>query len=252
MMDKKTKQDFVKKWRKYFKKAELPFIFFYSNDEKYSDILIQPRPETQRLCMISQLNSVRRGKSLAFSKDTVICQGGLRYSGFTSGFRPNFKYFLSCGIPGKMEGERYKKTPEIVEQIVKELPQLPAEGKYLVFRPWESIEEGEEPQVVIFYEPPDVVSALLGLSNFRSVDPNSVVAPFSSGCGSIIAHPLAESKKENPKAVLGMFDITARPVVEENILSFSVPLKKFLEMDEDMDESFLITRSWEKVRRRLK
>lgn len=27
---------------------------------------------------------------------------------------PNFEYFLSCGIPGKLEGERYKKTPELV------------------------------------------------------------------------------------------------------------------------------------------
>jgi hypothetical protein len=32
--------------------------------------------------------------------------------GFFESPRPNIEYFLSCGIPGEMEGERYIKTPE--------------------------------------------------------------------------------------------------------------------------------------------
>jgi len=30
---------------------------------------------------------------------------------------PHFEYFLSCGIPGKLEGERYKKSPELVKEF---------------------------------------------------------------------------------------------------------------------------------------
>ncbi len=119
-MNEKLKMDFADKWKKYFKGAELPFVFFYSDDKRYESILMPLKPETERMCMISQLNIVRRGKNLAFTKDTVICQGGLRYSGFRMGMRPNFRYFLSCGIPGKLEGERYKKTPEIVDEAMKE------------------------------------------------------------------------------------------------------------------------------------
>jgi hypothetical protein len=48
-----------------------------------------------------------------------------------------------------------------------------------------------------------------------------------------------------------MFDVSARPFVKEGILSFAAPMNKFRQMVEDMDESFLITGSWEKVRRRI-
>jgi hypothetical protein len=49
-----------------------------------------------------------------------------------------------------------------------------------------------------------------------------------------------------------MFDVSARPGVDTNSLTFSVPMKKFERMVADMDESFLITPSWEKVRARMK
>jgi len=77
--------------------------------------------------------------------------------------------------------------------------------------------------------------------------PQAVIAPFCSGCGSIISYPLAEWRNENPRAIIGMFDVSARPFVKEGVLSFD----KFRQMVEDMDESFLITGSWEKVRRRI-
>jgi hypothetical protein len=51
--------------------------------------------------------------------------------------------------------------------------------------------------------------------------------------------------------VLGMFDVSARPFLKEGVLSFAAPMKKFAQMVEDMDESFLITGSWEKVMRRI-
>ncbi len=35
---------------------------------------------------------------------------------------PDFEYFLSCGIPGKLEGERYKKSPEMVKEYLKHTP----------------------------------------------------------------------------------------------------------------------------------
>ena len=80
---------------------------------------------------------------------------------------------------------------------------------------------------------------------------HGVIAPFCSGCGAIISYPLAERESENPRAVIGMFDVSARPFVKENILSFAMPMKKLSRMLDDMDESFLITGSWEKVARRI-
>jgi hypothetical protein len=111
--------------------------------------------------------------------------------------------------------------------------------------------EEDEPEVVIFFAKPDVLAGLFTLAGYDSEDMNGTIAPFGSGCASIVQYPLAESKKDKPKAVIGMFDVSARPYVQENVLSFAVPFKRFEEMISFMEESFLSTNSWEKVRRRI-
>jgi uncharacterized protein (DUF169 family) len=244
---------FGEKWRKYFNGAALPIVFFYSDDERYA-ALLQPKPTRASglYCLMGQLNAARRGEDLAFSKDTIGCFGGLRYAGYKTTYSPDFKYFLSCGIPGKMEGERYKKSPEIVERIIREMPPRKAEAKYIVFKRWDRVGEDESPQVVVFYGRPDVIAGLFTLANFRNAGDHGVVTPFSSGCGVVIGQPMTEAKKENPRAVLGLFDPSARPFIEGNTLTIAVPIKKFLEMAEDVDESFLITPTWDKVLHRIK
>jgi hypothetical protein len=48
-----------------------------------------------------------------------------------------------------------------------------------------------------------------------------------------------------------MFDITARPQVSANLLTLTIPIKRFEQMAANMDESFLTTAAWERVRTRL-
>jgi hypothetical protein len=48
-----------------------------------------------------------------------------------------------------------------------------------------------------------------------------------------------------------MFDISARPFVTKDMLTFSVPMIRFSRMIQNMDESFLITDSWQKVQKRI-
>lgn len=114
------------------------------------------------------------------------------------------------------------------------------------------LEEWDEPAVVIFFARPDVLSGLFTLANFDEAEPNGVFAPFAAGCGSIVHYPYLEKDSERPRAVLGMFDVSARPFVPENCLTFSVPMNKFARMIDNMEESFLITRSWAKVNKRIK
>jgi len=49
-----------------------------------------------------------------------------------------------------------------------------------------------------------------------------------------------------------MFDVSARPCVPSGVLTFAVPWPKFVGMVDNMDESFLITTSWHKVRSRIR
>jgi uncharacterized protein (DUF169 family) len=247
-MDLKVKTHFLEQWEKYFGKAELPITFFYSDHLSNATIADPPKG---RSCLICELATVRKGKSVAYNKGVLRCGGARRYLGYDPGMRPNFEYFLSCGIPGEMEGERYIQTPEMVREIMKNVYTLPAEGKYTIFKRWDKLEEADEPEAVIFFEKPDVLAGLFTLANFDQVEGRGVIAPFGSGCGTIIYQACLENRKDSPKAILGMFDPSARPCVPENTLSFSIPMKKFVRMISFMDESFLITETWKTVRKRI-
>jgi hypothetical protein len=48
-----------------------------------------------------------------------------------------------------------------------------------------------------------------------------------------------------------MFDVSARPMVEKEILTFAMPFSVFLKLLENVQGSFLETESWKKVRQRI-
>lgn len=245
-MEHKTR--FMSRWAQYFPGADLPIAFFYSDDGAGAEPAPMPAGHG---CFLAQLGAVLRGRALCFDVDRIACPGGKRYTGFSRTTMAGFEYFLSCGIPGKLEGERYKKTPELVRAIAAQWPVFDAPGRYIVFKRWDALTDAEEPEAVIFYAPPDVLSGLYTLAGYDEPDLDAVIAPFGSGCASIVAFPFAERLRARPRAVLGTFDVSARPCVRKDVLSFAVPMAKFLRMIDCMDESFLITESWDKVRRRM-
>ncbi|MBN1176104.1 MAG: DUF169 domain-containing protein [Dehalococcoidales bacterium] len=249
-MDMDIKEKFLALWEKYFNNAELPITFYYTDEPVHAKAV---KPESGPRCVIGALVKVREGQSLAFDGDAVGCPGGKRYLGFTEGIMPDFEYFLSCGIPGKLEGERYKKTPEMVKEFMEKYsPAMKAPAKYIVFKRWDKLENTDNPEVVICFARPDVLSGLFTLASFDEAEQNTVIAPFGSGCSSIVQHPYLEVKSPNPKGVIGMFDVSARPYVPADMLTFSTPMSKFVRMIYNMEESFLITPSWAKVQKRIK
>jgi uncharacterized protein (DUF169 family) len=248
-MDTKIKDKFIQLWKKYFNGAEPPIIFYYT-DKPTGEELIQSY--SSHRCIIEDLSKVRKGKSICFNADSFSCFGGKRYLGYGQDLIPNFEYFLSCGIPGKIEGEQYKKTPELVKELMKKVPKLEAPEKFIVFKRWDMLEESDEPEVVIFFARPDILSGLFTLANFDAGDPNGVFCPFSAGCGSIVQYPYLEKESDCPKAVVGMFDVSARPHVPDYVLTFSVPMNKFALMIDNIEDSFLITESWNKVLKRIR
>jgi len=247
-MDVALRRRFANRWRRYFPGAELPIAFYYTDD---ADRAGATPPEQAARCIICDLAPVREGASRRFDVDTVRCPGGRRYLGFEARLRPNFAYFLSCGIPGGMEGERYKESPELVEAYLESQPAFEAPGRTMIFKRWDRLDEEDDPAVVIFFAPPDVLSGLFTLVNFDEADPEGVIAPFGSGCSSIVTHPYHELDADRPRAILGMFDVSARPCVPADTLTLAIPWSKFTPMVGYMDESFLIARDWQKVRSRM-
>jgi uncharacterized protein (DUF169 family) len=239
------------KYEKFYERlglTEQPVGVFYSDQEPPGAITPQG---TGHVCIFALLNRVRhQGKTAYFDESHTGCDGGAYYMGFRSLPRPKIEYFLSCGIPGEMEGERYIKTPELARDYFSSTRPRKAPAKYCLFKPLNNLAVSDEPEVVVFFAPPDVLSGLFTLTNYAAERPDAVRLPFSSGCGAILTHPLKEGEKENPQAILGMFDVSARPFVEPNILTLAMPAKLFLVLLDNQEESFLITKSWKMVRNR--
>jgi len=246
-MDLDIKETFMHLWKTHFNNADLPIVFYFSDRQDSSELV---HASQGHRCMIADLMEVQRGKSLRFGDKSFGCFGGKRYLGFSNQIMPNFEYFLSCGIPGQMEGERYKKSPELVKEIMAKAPMMQASAEFIVFKRWDMLDEIDEPEVVIFFAHPDVLSGLCTLANFDHSD-DGVIVPFGSGCSTIVQYPFLEREATSPKAILGMFDVSARPHVPEHTLSFAVPMTRFLVMIDNIGESFLSTHSWGEVRKRI-
>jgi len=75
------------------------------------------------------------------------------------------------------------------------------------------------------------------------------VSPWGAAGQSIMfAH--AEAASENPRGVIGFFDISQRGKIAKELLSYTVPYSMHLEMESSVDDSFLGTTIWQKLRER--
>lgn len=247
-MDTKFRQKFIELWDRFFDEAPLPIVFFYSDTTRDAE---RVRAHVEHRCVVADIARVRAGRSVFFDNDSVSCPGGKRYFGFSEGLMPDFEYFLSCGIPGKLEGERYKKDPGLVGEYLKRVPAFGAPSRYIIFKRWDNIAPEDNPEVVIFFANADVISGIFTLANFDEPELNGVFSPFGAGCATIVLYPCIEKLSDRPRCVLGMFDTSARPCVSSETFTIAAPMNKFVKMVENMEESFLTTGSWGKIRKRI-
>ncbi|MDD4126685.1 MAG: DUF169 domain-containing protein [Methanomicrobium sp.] len=248
-MDISLRDRFSALWEKYFPGAELPLAIEFRDDTEGSELV--PPPGSWR-CIICQTALARNKTPLVFTKDSITCGGGLRYSGYSEDIHLNFRYFLSSGKKGIIKGERYKQTPEIVDEWEKLIPKYPPHKKYIHFKRWDTLTENDNPEVVVFFARPEVMSGLFTLANYDQSSPFGVICPMGSGCSSILLYPWLEQQKDDPKVVLGMFDPSARKCVPVDVLTIAFPMKRFEKVIGYMDESFLITKTWDTVQKKIK
>jgi uncharacterized protein (DUF169 family) len=201
-------------------------------------------------CVVSMLGAAAKSRIIVFDEKTAGCGGGAAGLGFRKYERGFIEQFLSTGSPEK-EGEHYKKTPDHARVFIDNLPDIPVPTKYVVFKPLEKVTGEEVPQVVIFLVNADQLSGLVTLANYDKMTQDNVTVSFGAGCHSTILLPLEQAKSDNPKALIGLTDPSARVFLDKEILSFSVPYKRFLEMESNVEESFLKTKAWTKVAERI-
>lgn len=230
-----------------------PVAVLFSNEKPIHSIEGKPGV---RSCVIPLVLAATKGKTAVFARNTTGCGGGIVGLGFGNAytkFPGGFNYFLSVGRgEGYPEGEAYKKSPELVDNFVECLPITDISCQYVVFKPISQVDLGvETPEAIVFYVNVDQLSALTVLANYDREGIENAVAPFGAGCHSVCLLPIQEGRREKPRAVIGLFDITVRPMVDANMLTFSIPFNRFLEMEANVEGSFLTKHQWLKVVERV-
>lgn len=206
-------------------------------------------------CVTAMVTAAMKGKTVALARENVTCWGagvGLCMGDWYDKFPGGIEYFLSTGRgEGYRKGERYKKSPELARAFVDSLPMTEIKETYVTMRPLHEMGEEESVDIVVFYATADQLSALAVLANYDRGAEEGVILPFSAGCQSVCLLPYAERLRDLPRAVVGMTDISARPRIDRDLLSFAVPYKRFVEMEENADECFFHTEAWQRVVPRL-
>lgn len=200
-------------------------------------------------CVVSMLTAAARGRTAAFSRDTVTCQGGKVGLGLDT-FQPGFiEYFLSVGGVGPKPGEHYKETPDLARAYVHSLPHCPSPD-YVIFQPLDQVTDAQ-PEAVVFLVNPDQLSGLATLANYDSPEQNNVQLLFGAGCAQSILYGLAENGKESKTCFLGLTDPSGRKHMDKDLLSFTIPYRRFLEMEANAAHCFFQTETWAVIARRI-
>lgn len=203
-------------------------------------------------CVISILWRARRKRTAAcFDREHFGCLGGAFYLGFLKPQLNFITYYVSTGMPEQMEGERYLESPEITRHFFESIDPRPAPAQYCAFKPITQFEPDEQPEVVIFFARPEVVGGLNQLATFVTNDFEAVYSPFGAGCSNIVTWPLRYLAQGRLKAVLGGWDPSDRKYLKTDEITFTVPFEMFRRMVDRWQESFLTTKTWATVKKKI-
>jgi len=231
-------------------------------------------------CVLFLLAAAAKGKTAVASRETFGCFGGgvglgfgNQYKNFPGG-EECFCRFLSSGNAGTepgqsigqgmaasgaaamaedfLLGERYLKSPDIVRHFVAGLPMTDVPCRYVAMKPLADVDaEHDQVQSITFLVNPDQLSALVVLANYDSQHNENVIIPFAAGCQAIGICTFRESQRPEPRAVVGLVDLSARKNLRRqlgrDVMSFSVTPGMFQRMESNVEGSFLDRPTWKSL-----
>ena len=197
-----------------------------------------------RACVVSLLRSVPLGKVVALRPGAHVCPVAHYYLGFADEPPEGTDEYLAHG------GERLKDSPERARVHLAESRPFPRDEKYCLVARLDIIPDEIEPEVVTALVDADSLTGLLTLANYDRDGFDNVIAPFASGCSGLINEPLKEAVSPEPRAVIGLFDVMVRHLVDPDIMSFAVPYRRLLQMLGNVEGSFMTQPYWREIKER--
>ena len=204
-------------------------------------------------CSMSHLRKARQNHQAAFfSASEFGCLGCAFAFGFLKPQLEVVAQVISKGFPALLiKGERFLGSPDAARRWFDYLDPRPAPSRYCVFKPLGLFEDWRKPELVTFFARAEVIGGLNQLAAFVTNDFEAVSSPFGSQCANLVAWPLKYLERGQNKAVLGGWDIVCRGFLQPDEISFTVPRLMFELMVQRWSRSFLTTRTWKVVRKRI-
>ena len=125
-------------------------------------------------------------------------------------------------------------------------------AKYVIVKPLDQADpDKDDIKNVTFFIEPDGLSALVLLAGYGNPDKESVIVPWAAGCQVPGVFAYRELERKRPRGLVGLTDITARrnvrTILGKHVLSFTAPWPLFLEMEKNVEDSFLNRMTWKSL-----
>lgn len=219
---------------------------------------------SKRTCVVSMLVAASKGTMVAVSDATCACPGGAVGLGFGDAFARRdtpTDWMLSHGEecpdwpdgraplrPDMRNGERFFRSSECTRRWRNDMALADADYEYVVMAPVACAALGT-PDLVWMLANPDQLSALVVMCGYTTGRALNVLAPFCAGCQSIVLAK-QEAAREEPHAIMGMFDISQRHRLPRELLSLTMPYALFDEIDVHCMEGCLVSHAWRQIEHR--
>ena len=236
-----------------------PVGIYFANTTAVCDLDADP---ARRNCVIPFLMKASEGQTISMDEKSCNCAGGATGCCFGDGFarlNPSIAKLLSQGygdnappqMPAFMkDGERFFCTEEVAERFRNALPYSEKAYPRIVFAPMSRWEEIGEPDLVYLFLNPDQLGALVSMLCSHNGRLYNTITPYCSACQSIM-FGAEQMEREEPMAVMGLFDISQRYQPLANTLSLTMPYCRWAELSQDLDRSCLTSHSWPAIEKRL-
>ncbi len=203
-------------------------------------------------CVIGHIWRARKKKVPAyFDSNHFGCPGGAFFLGFMKPQTETIIHYVSTGFPGQMEGEFYCDSPDVLRGIFDYIDPPSASGKFCVVKPLSLFEGSETPELAAFFARPETMCGLHQLAAFVGHDTEVTASPWGAACTNLITWPRKYLAQGKQRAVIGGWDPSARKFFKTDELSMTVPYEMFTQMLERFEESFLTTKTWSIVRKKI-
>ena len=236
-----------------------PVGIFFGNTTAKSELEASP---DKRNCVVPFLLAAAKGKISSMDEAGCTCPGGAVGACFGDGFtrlNPNIHMMLSQGLgdrapegapPMVREGERFFCNADIALKWRQNMPYSEKAYPRIVFAPLSRWAEIGTPDLVFVFANADQISALVIMQGFHNGKAVNTLAPFGATCQSLV-YAAEQMDKEEPYAIMGLFDISQRTAALKDYLSLTMPYRLWENMTKDLDRSCLTTHSRKNIEKRL-